>query len=266
MSEYLSTHLRPGNSAPTYSTVKKSIEPSGGSCLDPTQANSFPTFAPGSSLPPIGTTDPNNGFPVNTAQFQDKVHMDFGTSNTQNQPGQGQGQGQGMDMSTYLTQMSMAGTNAYDNTNNHIYFNTNFDFNLLPNAISNSDSTHLHYFPQESSNINGNLSGNGKRQAYISPIPYSNSVSNSNSNSGNSSYASSRNMSGSSKTTPESSGLVEPSPNFFEKGDGNGNGNGVSPDMRYMVYGQETQGQTQTRFAQMERYFDTVPNQDAKMY
>jgi hypothetical protein len=263
MSEYLSTHLQPGNSAPTYSTVKKSIEPSGGSCLDPTQANSFPTFAPGSSIPSIGQTDPNNGFPVNTAQFQDKVHMDFGTSNTQNQPGQGQGQGQGMDMSTYLTQMSMAGTNNNDNTNNHINFNTNFDLNLIPNAISNSDSTHLNYFPQEASNINGNLSGNGKRQAYISPIPYSSS--NSNSNSGNSSYASSRNMSGSSKTTPESSGLSDPSPTSFGNTQGV-NGNGVSPDMGYLVYGQEPQGQAQTRFAQMERYFDTIPNQDAKMY
>jgi len=266
MSEYLSTHLRPGNSAPSYSSVK-SIESSGARCLDPTQAESFPTFPPGCTttnpvdIPSIGTMDPNNGFPTNTAQFQDRAHADFGIPKFQPQ---GHGHGQGMDMSAYLTQMSM-GANTNNDVNAHIDFNTNFDFNLLPNAITTSGSTHLNYFPQDSAQNNGNV--NAKREAHISPVPYSNSNSNThtNSNSGHSSYASSRNMSGSSKTTPDSSGFVEPLPTCFEN-NGNGNGNGISPDMGYMVYGQEPQGQVQTRFAQMERYFDTIPNQDAKMY
>lgn len=261
MSEYLSTHLRPGNSAPSYSSVK-SIESSGARCLDPTQAESFPTFPPGSTttnpadIPSIGTMDPNNGFPTNTAQFQDRAHVDFSIPKFQPQ-------GQGMDMSAYLTQMSM-GANTNNDANAHIDFNTNFDFNLLPNATTTSGSTHLNYFPQESAQMNGNMIG--KREAHISPVPYSHSNSNThtNSNSGQSSYASSRNMSGSSKTTPDSSGFVEPLPTCFEGG--NGDGNGVGPDMGYMVYGQEPQGQAQTRFAQMERYFDTIPNQDAKMY
>ena len=141
------------------------------------------------------------------------------------------GMDQGVDMSTYLTQMSM-GNNNFDNTNTNQY---------LPSGKGN--------------------------EAHISPLSYNNPLSN---NSGSSSYASSRNFSGSSKTTPESSGLVDPQPNYFDNSNGNGNGKGSGDSMGYMIYGQEEQGQgqgqNQTRFRQMEKYFDTIPNQDSKMY
>lgn len=223
MSEYLNTCLNKeaGGTDPTQ--VLKAIE--GGQCLDPSQANSFPV-PPRSydGLPPISVAaSGSDTFLANTAQFQEKVHMDF-TSN---------GMDQGVDMSTYLTQMSMGNSN-FDNTNTNQY---------LPSGTGN--------------------------EAHISPLSYNNPLSN---NSGSSSYASSRNFSASSKTTPESSGLVDPQPNYFDNGasSGHGSGKGSSDNMGYMYYGQEELGQGQrqgqTKFRQMEKYFDTVPNQDSKMY
>jgi hypothetical protein len=225
MSEYLDTCLNKGSSGPDPTEVLKITQE--GRCLEPSQANSFPV-PPRSYdvLPPVSLAGSGStSFVSNTAQFQEKVHMDF-TSN---------GMDQGVDMSTYLTQMSM------DNNGT----NTNFD-NTTTNA----------YLP-----------GGKGNEAHISPLSYNNPLSN---NSGSSSYASSRNFSGSSKTTPESSGLVDPQPNYFDNGGGSGSGKGSGDSMGYMLFGQEEQGQgqgqTQTRFGQMERYFDTLPNQDSKMY
>jgi hypothetical protein len=232
MSEYLNSCLKKGDDAsdPAADLASfKAIE--GGSCLEPSQASTFPypprTYdgLPTASLAGSSTT----GFASNTAQFQEKVHMDFNSSGIQDM-------GQGVDMSTYLTQMSMTTESNFAN------FNTNMNTN-----------TNTGNYP-----VN-NRTGN---EAHISPLSYNNPLS---SHSGNSSYASSRNFSGSSKTTPESSGLVDPQPNYFDGGKGSGNSN--SP-MGYMIYGQEEQQQQpgQTRFNQMEKYFDTMPNQDSKMY
>lgn len=226
MSEYLNTCLNKNAGGTDPTEVLKAID--NGQCLDPSQANSFPV-PPRSydGLPPVSlAASGSNTFLSNTAQFQEKVHMEF-TSN---------GMDQGVDMSTYLTQMSMGTNNNFDNTNTNQY---------LPNGKGN--------------------------EAHISPLSYNNPLSN---NSGSSSYASSRNFSGSSKTTPESSGLVDPQPNYFDNniGNVNGSGKGSGDSMGYMIYGQEEQGQgqgqnqNQTRFGQMERYFDTIPNQDSKMY
>jgi hypothetical protein len=225
MSEYLNTCLNKNAGGTDPTAALKAID---NVCLDPSQAGSFPV-PPRSydDLPPVSIAGSGmDAFLTNTAQFQEKVHMDF-TSN---------GTDQGVDMSTYLTQMSMGNNNAnFDNTNTNQY---------LPSGKGN--------------------------EAHISPLSYNNPLSN---NSGSSSYASSRNLSGSSKTTPESSGLVDPQPNYFDNGTGSGSGNGKGSgeSMGYMIYGQEEQGpgqsqsQTQTRFGQMERYFDTIPNQDSKM-
>ena len=228
MSEYLNTCLNKNAGGTEPSEVLKAID--NGQCLDPSQASSFPV-PPRSydGLPPVSIAgSSSHTFLANTAQFQEKVHMDF-TSNGILE--------QGVDMSTYLTQMSMGNNNTnFDNTNTNQY---------LPSGKGN--------------------------EAHISPLSYNNPLSN---NSGSSSYASSRNFSGSSKTTPESSGLVDPQPNYFDNasgsghGHGSGSGKGSSDSMGYMMYGQEEQGQSQnqTRFGQMERYFDTIPNQDSKMY
>lgn len=240
MSEYLNTCLNKGSTSDP-KTDLKAIEYR---CLEPSQANSFPHpprgyegSGSGSGLPPPSLAGSGTSqFPSNTAQFQEKVHLDF-TSN---------GLVGGVDMSTYLTQMSMG--------NNNI----NFDHTNL-NTQTNNNTNNNNFYP------------NGGNEAHISPFSYNNPLSN---NSGTSSYASSRNFSGSSKTTPESSGLVEPQPYFDNSnvnGNVNGNGNGKGSSgavdgMGYMIYGQEEQGQTQTRFGQMERYFDTIPNQDSKMY
>jgi hypothetical protein len=138
----------------------------------------------------------------------------------------------GIDMSTYLTQMSMSNTtNTFDNNN----------------AFSAA----------------GTGPGN-KQEAHISPESY---------NASGSSYASSRNMSGSSKTTPESTGLVDPLPTYFNL-DQDQNCVNMSTGGKGMEGFGQTQGQGfgqgqglgQNQFVQMERYFDTVPNQDAKMY
>jgi len=225
MSEYLNTCLNQGSGSSDTKEPLKSIE--NGQCLDPSQANSFPVLPRSyDGLPPVSIAgSSSNTFLANTAQFQEKVHMDFSSN----------GMDQGVDMSTYLTQMSMGTMNSntiFDNTNSNQY---------LPSGKGN--------------------------EAHISPLSYNNTLSN---NSGSSSYASSRNFSGSSKTTPESSGLVDPQPNYFDNNNGNGNGKGSGDSMGYMIFGQEEQGQgqgqNQTRFGQMERYFDTIPNQDSKMY
>jgi hypothetical protein len=198
-----------------------------GQCLDPSQANSFPV-PPRSydGLPSISLAASSSNTFLSNTTQFQEKVHMDFTSN---------GMDQGVDMSTYLTQMSMGTTNSnFDNTNTNQY---------LPNGKGN--------------------------EAHISPLSYNNPLSN---NSGSSSYASSRNFSGSSKTTPESSGLVDPQPNYFDNGNssGSGNGKGSGDSMGYMIYGQEEQGQgqnqNQTRFGQMERYFDTIPNQDSKMY
>ena len=176
MSEYLNSCLNKGSSDPAADLATfKAIE--NGSCLDPSQANSFPVppretgFNPVDGLPSTSLAGSGiNAFPSNTAQFQERVHLDFTLNGMTDQPGQ-------IDMSTYLTQMSMGNNNNPDDSN----FNTG-------NGTNN-------YFP-----AGGNPHSN---EAHISPLSYNNPLS---SNSGNSSYASSRNFSGSSKTTPESTG------------------------------------------------------------
>jgi hypothetical protein len=255
MSTYLSTYLKNGGAKGAhFDQNKDSKEAVSRICLDPTQSDSYPILpAKATTAAPTSSTfAPYTTFPTNTAQFQDNVHMDFGSnasstfasfsaqgqSQTQvfeQHPGQGQGQGQGtIDMSTYLTQMNM---NSSTFSQAQGFGGYDYDY-----AKHQSQSY--------------GMTGNGNVEAYISPESYSNT---------NPSYASSsRNFSGSSKTTPESTSLADPSPNCNANGIGayfDGNPNNMNPNSKGTGgVGDYIQSSGEGGFAQLSEYL----NRDGK--
>jgi hypothetical protein len=252
MSTYLSTYLKNGGAKGAhFDQNKDSKEAVSRICLDPTQSDSYPILpAKDTAAPTSSTSAPYTTFPTNTAQFQDNVHMDFGSNASstfasfsaqgqsetqafQQHSGQGQGQGQGtIDMSTYLTQMNM---NSSTFSQAQGFGGYDYDY-----------AKHQSY----------GMTGNGNVEAYISPESYSNT---------NPSYASSsRNFSGSSKTTPESTSLADPSPNCNANGIGayfDGNPNIMNPNSKGTgVVGDYIQSSGEGGFAQLSEYL----NRDGK--
>lgn len=243
MSNYLDTYLQKEGSSKVYNPAK-AIE---NACFDPTQAQSFPirstnTVSTVTVIADANASDPYTAFPSNTAQFQDKVHLDFGSNSSSSfapfsVQGQGQGhsqhsfghsesQGQGtIDMSTYLTQMNMNGNNTNNSTMTQGFGSFDYDY-----------------------------ARQGMAEAYISPESYNS----------NSYASSSRNYSGSSKTTPESATLVDPTSFSYQntgqasmsKGSGQGVSSGISP----AGMGDFIQATGEGRFAQLSEYFDGSRN------
>jgi hypothetical protein len=232
MSNYLDTYLKTGGKgkAPDTARAIDNIN----TCLDPTRADSFPVL-PSDAGFNASANIPYTAFPTNTAQFQENVHMDFGstTSSTfasfsaQGQSGQTQAFGQGtIDMSTYLTQMNMNGSNENNSTSAQGFGGFDYDY--------------------------GKQGMGG--EAYISPESYNS----------NSYASSSRNHSGSSKTTPESATLVDPTFNSYPNSSSGANsvskGTGTSTGILPAGMGDFIQVGGEGRFAQLSEYFDGSRN------